>query len=219
MRSLFLHSGLSAVVALAVFLGFSGAASAMESYTFDYSPGCTLYGVDPDDCFGGVYGITLEQTAFGGAVDSYEVWMTVDTTGGLTFLSPGEQGTLTNLEFKVGSGDVAYMNLQVLPGSDGSWSFADGPLGGMGCRGVNGDFVCMLETTAGLNAIGDYAVGVSFDVAAGTEIQFHHLGARFEDEQLNGNVVSIPIPEAGSPLLFAAGSMVVGVALRRRALI
>lgn len=219
MKSFFLRTGWSAVLALALLLGSSGAATALQSMSFDYNPGCTLYGVDPDDCFGGIYGITLEQTATGGAFDSYEVWMTVDTTGGLTFLDPGEQGTLVNLEFKVGSGAIVYSNLQVLAGSDGMWAFADGPLGGKGCKDVNGDFVCMLETTGGLNAIGDYAVGVSFDVAAGTEIQLHHLGVRFEDEQLNGNIVSIPIPEAGSPLLFAAGSLVVGLSLRRRAII
>jgi hypothetical protein len=124
--------------------------------------------------------------------------MSVDTTGGLTFLSPGEQGILANLEFKAGSGDIVYASLQVLGGSDGTWTFADGLLAGMGCKDKNGDFVCMLETTMSSTAIGNYHVG--FDVAAGTG-------------------VSIPIPEAGSPLLFAAGSLVVGVALRWKAIV
>jgi hypothetical protein len=198
---------------VALMLGASGAAQAIQ---FDYNPGCTITGVDPTDCFGGIYEITLQQTATGGAFDSYEVWMGVDTTGGLTFLSPGEQGYLVNLEFKAISGAVAYSNLQLLGGSDGTWVFGDGPLNGTGCSGVNGDFACMLETTSNLNAIGDYDVGVSFDVAAGSEVMLHHYGIRFVDEQGNGNQVSLPIPEAGSPLLFAAGLLVVGVALRRR---
>ena len=217
MRNLFMRSGWGAIFALAVVLGFGSTANAIE---FDYNPGCTIFGVDPDDCFGGIYGITLEQTATGVDFDSYEVWMSVDTTGGLTFLSAGEEGTLTNLEFKAGSGAISYSNLLLIAPSDGEWDFVSGPLGGMGCKEVNGDFVCMLEESAGgLAAIGDYDVGVSFDVAAGTEVMLHHFGARFEDEQLNGNVVSIPIPEAGPALLFGVGSLVVGFALRRKAIV
>lgn len=217
-----LNAGLIALAAVVGIVGLSNAAAAMESHTFDFNPGCVIPGVDPGDCFGGIYGITIDQTGSGTDFDSYEVWMTVDTTGGLTFLSAGETGQLVNLEFKVASGDAVYANLAVImPGSDGTWMFAAGPLGGKGCLGKNDDFVCMLETSmAGLNAIGQYTVGVSFDVAKGTEVMFHHLGVRFEDAQLNGNIVSIPsvpIPEPSAPLAFAAGSLIVGIALRRRA--
>jgi hypothetical protein len=49
-----MKSGWGAVLVLAAVLDLRGTAHAIESYTFDYDPGCTISGVDPGGCFGGV---------------------------------------------------------------------------------------------------------------------------------------------------------------------
>jgi hypothetical protein len=191
-------------------LGASGQAYAV---TIDYSAGCSIPGVDPTDCFGGIYTIDLTKVGTASGFDTYKVTMGVDTSGGLDFLDPTETGYLTNLDFKATNSE--YLNPTIL-GGDGTWSIDAGPLNGKGCKGKNDSFVCLTALSPLLDAIGKYSVMVQFDLVEGTEVDLAHYGIRFLDEQGYGKVVSLPVPEPGSSLLLGVGALVVGHNLRRR---
>ena len=213
----------AAAVIVSITLGSSDRATAVA---FDYSAGtCSIDGVDPSDCFGGIYSIdltlTVDNEVVGGQVlDTYVVGMHIDTISSSSRLIPElRDGSWINAEFKLLNSE--YLNATVL-GTEGTggvidpmWTFGDGPLNGMGCGGKNGDFLCL---TAGdpsvLPAVGEYWISVQFQALDGTDVGIKHLGFRLLDSNNYGHVVSLPIPEPDASVVFMLGLAIVCWAMR-----
>jgi hypothetical protein len=199
---------LSIAVAL---LGLSALPTASSALTISAEPGASCFSSDPTKCIGGVY--SLDVTA----VDSntYIATYTMDLTSGLEIPAT----TIEQIEFKVAG---AYQNLSVISAPDvtTNWSPVDGPLGGSGCKGVNGSFVCLDAVNPLAVSNTQYQWQVQFDAAGILPVSDWHIGARFASpDHPNGWILSAsaPIPEARTSLLYAAGALLVGFALRRSA--
>jgi hypothetical protein len=193
----------------ATLLALAALPAASAALTISAEPGASCFSSDPSKCIGGVYSLDVA------AVDSntYIATYTMDLTSGLEIPAT----TIEQIEFKVAD---AYQSLSVISAPDvtTNWSPVDGPLGGSGCKGVNGSFVCLdAITPLGVSST-QYQWQVQFDAAGILPVSDWHIGARFASpDHPNGWILSAsaPIPEARTSILYAAGALLVAFALRR----
>ncbi|MCR9096885.1 MAG: hypothetical protein NXI30_21910 [bacterium] len=180
------------VVAASVALG----ASSASALTIDCATA---------DCLGGVY--SLDVASLGG--DTYLATYSVDTS--VDYRVAAE--FLNEIEFKVAND---YTNVSVLSGPSGI--LAAGPLGGRGCNGNNGTFVCF-DVDPNLSLGSTYTWSMQFDSTAILDESEWHVGARYTSTRhRRGWVISetAPVPEPGAAMLFGAGVAVLHAASRKR---
>jgi hypothetical protein len=171
----------------------------------------------PDPLLGGEYSLDLVLQS-SNATDDWLATITAD------FTAPN-QSLLTNnpviadFEFKAAT---AYLSVGAVAGSGSPLPAIYGPLAATGCKGDLDDFICVRlgDPVSATGTPTKYEWTIPFSVLSGEEVFAHHVGFRFTtDLKDNGLIVSLtnPIPEPTSVVLFIAGSLIVGVAVRKRA--
>lgn len=175
-----------------------GSASLASAATVD----CATAG-----CLGGSYTLDVTQIS----TDFWQATYTIDTTGAFSVSATD----LVDIEFKVAN---SYANPTLTSGPSGS--VQPGPLGGKGCNGSNGGFVC-INLNSPVAVGGVYTWTVNFGATNLLAQSDWHLGARYTSaSHTNGWVISespgAAVPEPTSALLFGAGIFVVSRTLRRR---
>lgn len=158
-------------------------------------------------CIGGIYTLTVDQTA----PDLYLATYTIDTSVPFTVGAT----TLVDFGFKVAND---YLNTTILSGPTAN--VGDGPLTGFGCGGVNGSFVCA-DIAPDLAVGGVYTWQVQFNATGLIDESEWHVGARYTSPtKSRGWVISETaggpaVPEPTAALVFGFGMLVAGGLARR----
>jgi hypothetical protein len=170
-----------------------------------------------DPLLGGEYSLDLALQS-SNATDDWLATITADFTAPNQSLLT-DNPVITEFEFK---GATAYNSVGMVGGTDGSPLPAIyGPLAATGCKGDLDDFICVqLGSPVSATGTPTYTWAVPFSVLSGEEVFAHHVGFRFTtDVKDKGLIVSLtnPIPEPNALVVFLAGSLIVGMAVRKRA--
>jgi hypothetical protein len=174
-----------------------------------------------DDCLGAHWTLEVSDAPVDMAHDLHVTFVASFPGTGLMdddeSISPTH---ITNVEFAL-PGDITGAfgtNALAL-----SFTTGTGPLNGNGCGEHNGNFMCatgMEAIVLGSSLTWEWDVDV-FDVGAVFDPEntdSFHLGAKvWNTDHTKGWLVSVnPIPEPSSALVFTAGALVVGVAIRKK---
>jgi hypothetical protein len=210
-------SGVVAAVGL-VWMGASPAAALSLSADLDTGD---CFSAEANKCVGGLYNLNVSQLD----ANTYQATLTMDY-GGLYDLDVN-RNLLMSIDFKVANTYLDPIVVTSAPGGTANWPALDGPLNANGCQGNDSaGFVCLNATTPVAMA-SSFTFGVQFDLAPGEALLAEsdwHIGARFgainpNTGRLNTSLLSAssaPIPEPTSYLLFGAGLIIVGGALRKQ---
>jgi len=193
---------------------FPSARASALSISAEPGPGC--FSLDPTKCIGGNYSLTV--ASMGGS--TFQATYTMDLTSGLEIPAT----SIEQIDFKVANGYQDPLSVVLAPDATGNWGINAGPLSGTGCKGTNGSFICLDAVTALAVAPTTYTWKVQFDSTGGLLPESDwHIGARFDSPNhpdgwvLSAGGATAPIPEARSSLTYAAGALLVSLALLRRA--
>lgn len=170
----------------------------------------------PDPLLGGEYSLDLALQS-SNATDNWLATITADFTAPNQSLLT-DNPVIAEFEFKAAT---AYHSVGAASGSGSPLPAIYGPLAATGCEGNLDDFICVqLGSPVSATGTPTYTWAVPFSVPSGEEVFAHHVGFRFTtDLKDNGLIVSLtnPIPEPNALVVFLAGSLIVGVAVRKRA--
>jgi hypothetical protein len=189
---------------------------------------------DCDSCYGSEYTLTVADLGGG----TLEATLQIDTSG---FTGLPTADSISHVEFKVAS-EVLWLDpasaptLTSAPTDLAHWVTMAGPLSNGGCGGVSDGFVCSYADDPAYFAPvgGTLSWQWEFMLPEGVALSFPeegHIGAKYNNSvevmlgsqllapgTLDGWITSAPIPEPTSTVLFAAGALVIGGAMRRKLL-